>query len=180
MVPLDSGTVATLREHRTRQLTERMSWGPGWTDSGKVFIIENGRTLHPAKVTETFHRITRSAALPPVRLHDLRHGAASIMLAADIPMKEVQETLGHSSIALTSDTYTSVYPEVAQASAEKAAAVMPRSSTGTTDNSGVNTPLSHTLADSPTKHGIRWSLGGPPGTRTLNPWIKSPLLCPLS
>ncbi|MER7361092.1 tyrosine-type recombinase/integrase [Nonomuraea wenchangensis] len=62
--------------------------------------------------------------LPPIRLHDLRHGAASLMLAAGVEMKVVQETLGHTSSAFTADTYTSVYPQVATAAAEKTAALL--------------------------------------------------------
>ncbi|MFI7227437.1 tyrosine-type recombinase/integrase [Nonomuraea angiospora] len=64
------------------------------------------------------------AGLPPIWLHDLRHGAASLMLAAGVEMKVVQETLGHTSSAFTADTYTSVYPQVATAAAEKTAAML--------------------------------------------------------
>ncbi|GIH45456.1 Phage integrase family protein [Microbispora rosea] len=53
-----------------------------------------------------------------MRLHDLRHGAASLMLAAGVDLKVVQETLGHVSSTFTRDTYTSVYPEVARAAAD--------------------------------------------------------------
>jgi site-specific recombinase XerD len=59
-------------------------------------------------------------------VRDLRHGAASLMLAGGASMKAVQETLGHASIALTANTYTSIYPEVAIAAAEAAAAIVPR------------------------------------------------------
>ena len=68
----------------------------------------------------------RRAGLPPIRLHDLRHGAATIALAAGTEMKVVQEMLGHSSISLTSDTYTSVLPELAREAAEAAARLVPR------------------------------------------------------
>jgi integrase-like protein len=61
-----------------------------------------------------------------MRLHDLRHGAATIAPAAGAEMKVVQEMLGHSSITLTSDTYTSVLPEVAREAAEAAARLIPR------------------------------------------------------
>jgi integrase len=69
--------------------------------------------------------LVAAADLPPIRLHDLRHGAASLT-AAGVDLKVVQETLGHSSITLTSDTYTSVYPAVAAAAADAAAALVPR------------------------------------------------------
>ena len=125
-IALDAGSVAALRAHRRAQLAERLAWGSAWVDSGKVFARENGEPLHPATITDRFHELVGMADLPPVRLHDLRHGAASLMLAAGVDLKIVQETLGHSSITLTSDTYTSVYPAVAAAAAEAAASLVPR------------------------------------------------------
>jgi integrase len=114
---------------------ERLAWGPAWGpvwgDSGKVFTRENGEPLHPAMVSDRFHTLVIAAGLPPVRLHDLRHGAASLMLAAGVDLKVVQETLGHSSITITSDTYTSVYPAVAAAATDAAAALVPRAATST-------------------------------------------------
>ncbi len=59
-----------------------------------------------------------------MRLHDLRHGGASLILAARVELKIVQETLGHVSSTFTRDTYTSVYPEVARAAAESTAALL--------------------------------------------------------
>lgn len=66
-----------------------------------MFTREDGSALHPATVTDRFQATSAAAGLPPIQLHDLRHGAASLMLAAGVPMKVVQETLGHSSIRLT-------------------------------------------------------------------------------
>ncbi len=147
-VALDTGTVTALRAHRRAQLTERLAWGPAWVDSGKVFTRENGEPLHPATITDRFHELVAAADLPPIRLHDLRHGAASLMLAAGVDLKVVQETLGHSSITLTSDTYTSVYPAVAAAAADAAAALVPR--TASTD---AVTSLSRSGADTPSQSG---------------------------
>ena len=93
-VALDAGTVAALREHRKRQMAERMEWASAWVETGKVFTREDGSTLHPATITDRFHELVTASGLPPIRLHDLRHGAASLMLAAGVPMKVVQETLG--------------------------------------------------------------------------------------
>ena len=58
-------------------------------------------------------QLMRRGGLPPIRLHDFRHDAVTLALAAGAEMKVVQETLGYSSCSLTSDTYTSVLPEVA-------------------------------------------------------------------
>jgi len=133
-IALDAGTVAALRTHRREQREERMAWGPSaYVDSSVVFTREDGEPLHPAIITDRFHRLTTTAGLPPLRLHDLRHGAASLMLAAGVSMKVVQETLGHSSVVLTSDTYSSVYPQVVSAGVGLRACSGP----------GVVTPLTH-------------------------------------
>jgi integrase len=64
--------------------------------------------------------------LPPVRFHDLRHGSATLSLLGKVDMKVISETLGHARSSFTSDTYTSVLPEVALAAAEAVASVVPR------------------------------------------------------
>jgi integrase len=89
------------------------------------FTNPDGSPLHPAAVTDTFEQIAFRAGLPPIRLHDLRHRAATLALAAGVDIKIVQDMLGHSSRAITSDTYTTALPEVARAAAEAAAALIP-------------------------------------------------------
>ena len=123
-VALDQQTVTVLRAHRRRQDSERDAAGDGWTASGFEFTCPNGAPLHPASVTDMFEQIAYLAGLPPIRLHDLRHFAATLALAAGVDIKVVQEQLGHSSRAITSDTYTTVMPEVARAAAEATARLM--------------------------------------------------------
>lgn len=123
-VSLDTTTVEVLRAHRARQNTERLAAGDAWTETGFVFTTETGQPLHPAFVTEQFEQLAMEADLPPVRLHDLRHGAASILLAADYDLKVVQETLRLSSITIAADTYTSLLPDLARQSAEDAAIIL--------------------------------------------------------
>ena len=125
-VALDEGSVAVLRAHRARQSAERLAWGPTWVESGLVFTRKNGAALHPEYVSRHFERLTRRAGLPPIRLHDLRHGAATLALAGGADLKTVSEMLGHSTITITADTYATVLSEVARHAAESAARMVPR------------------------------------------------------
>jgi integrase len=126
IVALDAETVSVLRSHRARRARARLAAGSKWVDTGLVFTTECGEAVHPADVTDHFHHLVRQAGLPPIRLHDLRHGAATLALAAGVDMKTVQAMLRHSSIAITADTYTSVLPDLAKAAAEKTAGIVPR------------------------------------------------------
>jgi len=128
-IALDARTVGVLRAHRRRQDHERAAAADRWAGSGFEFTTETGEPLHPASVTDQFEQLAYQAGLPPIRLHDLRHFAATLHLAAGVDIKIVQDLLGHSSRAITSDTYTTVLPDVARAAAEAAAALMPVSLT---------------------------------------------------
>ncbi|WP_141578738.1 tyrosine-type recombinase/integrase [Actinomadura sp. WMMA1423] len=123
-ISLDSTTVKELRAHKARQNTERLAAGETWTETGFVFTTPTGQPVNPNDVTEQFEQLSMEAGLPPIRLHDLRHGAATFLLAAGYDMKVVQETLRLSSISIASDIYTSVLPQLASQSAEDAAAIV--------------------------------------------------------
>ncbi|AIA05223.1 site-specific integrase [Streptomyces noursei] len=125
-IALDSGTIRALERHRAQQDEDRAAWGSAWVETGRVFTLENGELLHPANVTVRFAELCEEAGLPPIRLHDLRHGAATLAHAAGADLKDIQEMLGHSSIAITADTYTSLLPETDRAIAEAAARLVPR------------------------------------------------------
>lgn len=110
-----------MRQHGDLQRTERDRAGSAYRDSGYVFTRPRGDPLSPDRLSRTFRALVAEHGLPPIRLHDLRHGAATLALAAGVELKVVQDMLGHSSIVLTADTYTSVLPEVAHRTAEKTA-----------------------------------------------------------
>jgi integrase len=154
-VALDEGTVTALRAHLKRQKEERLQWGEAWVDSGKIFTKENGEALYPATVTDTFERIAFDAGLPPIRLHDLRHGAATMGLAAGLDMKVVSARLRHSTTAITRDLYTSILPDVAREAAEKTAAMVPRRAVGE-----VPSPTGRVPNGSPRSRRTDWFSGG--------------------
>ena len=116
---LDERAVAVLRAHRRKQLEERLAWGTAWVDTGFVFVRENGEPLHPETITSMFRTLVVRAAVPKIRLHDLRHTSASLALEAGIHPKVVSERLGHSSVAITLDLYSHVAPALQAEAAEK-------------------------------------------------------------
>ncbi len=125
-VDLDQNTVGVILAHQLCQQFDRAEWGAAYTDLDLVFAREDGSPLHPEFITRHFQYLCRKAGLRQIRLHDLRHGSASLQLAAGIPIAVVSKRLGHSSIAITSDTYSHLLEGVGQAAAEAAAALVPR------------------------------------------------------
>ncbi|MBA3369092.1 MAG: site-specific integrase [Geodermatophilaceae bacterium] len=123
-VSLDAVTVAGLREHRKAQAAERLLIGAGWRDHDLVFAKVDGTPLHPERFSREFTRRSARLGLPPIRLHDLRHGWATMALAAGVHPKVVQERLGHASISITLDTYSHVSPALHGEAAETVAALV--------------------------------------------------------
>jgi integrase len=107
-VALDPGTVTALREHRHRQLAERLLMGAGFTDHGLVFCRPDGGPLHPERFSRMFSRELAKIGLPAIRLHDLRHTWATLALSAGEHPKVVQERLGHANVSITLDVYSHV------------------------------------------------------------------------
>lgn len=100
-VPISADAVAALRAHRTTlDLEAPVFLGP-----------RSGERLSPMTVSHAFPRLLRRAGLRPMRVHDLRHGVATTMLAAGVPMRVIAEQLGHSNPAMTARIYAHVIPE---------------------------------------------------------------------
>lgn len=123
-ITLDADTVRVLRAWRRHQLEAKLAAGPQWSDTGLVFTRQDGTAWHPAQATDWFARIAHAAGLPPISLHGLRHGAASMSLAAGVDVKVVSAELGHATTHFTQDTYQTVFPDVAKAAAEATAAML--------------------------------------------------------
>jgi integrase len=103
-------TVEALREHRARQLQERLRAGSVWADRDLVFPNEFGAYLSTTTLTRNLDGILRGAGLPDVRFHDLRHSAATDWLKNGMHPKVASERLGHASVGITLDLYSHVTP----------------------------------------------------------------------
>jgi integrase len=113
LLALDDFTAGLLRRHWQRRQAQSGGWNVD--AAGQMFTHPDGRPLRPDWITHRFAELVEQLDLPPVRLHDLRHGAASLAGAANVPLKVIQHDLGHSSAVTTADTYWTVLQELARA-----------------------------------------------------------------
>ncbi|WP_233611534.1 tyrosine-type recombinase/integrase [Amycolatopsis sp. WAC 01376] len=151
------------------QGADKVRLGSEWVDSGLLFTQPDGSPLHPADVTERFYEIVRQAGLPPIRLHDLRHGAATLALAAGADMKVVQAMLRHSSITVTAEATAKLIPR----NSTRQLGLVSGADQTTMDSKEVEEMHPHNTKP----HVIEIENVGlesaPSGTRTPNPLVKS-------
>ncbi|MET7764919.1 site-specific integrase [Streptomyces sp. NPDC005355] len=108
-VPLPAMCIAPLRWHRMRQADIREQAGEKWQgNGGHIFTTRTGRQVEPRNIYRSFTRVADSAGLRVIRLHDARHGCATLLTAAGVAPRVVMEILGHSQISITMDVYTHV------------------------------------------------------------------------
>ena len=107
-----------LKDHRRRQVEQRLASGEEWQDQGLVFCTATGGPVDPSYQAFLFKKALAQACLPAIRFHDLRHTAATLLLSRGVHPKVVSEMLGHGSVLLTLDTYSHLVPALhAQAAA---------------------------------------------------------------
>jgi integrase len=112
-IPLSSSLVTALKAHRIQQLEERMKLGISYQNHDLIFASEIGTPImHRNLHRRHFKPILEKANLPDIRLYDLRHTTATLLLSAGENPKVVSERLGHSSIVLTMDVYSHVLPSM--------------------------------------------------------------------
>lgn len=109
-VPLNATAVAALRAHRAAQNEERLAAGTRYCKEDYVFANPLGKPWHPTSITNAFGRLARIAGIPPSRLHDLRHTAATWLLRSGVDVATVAAILGHSVVSTTLNTYAHVLP----------------------------------------------------------------------
>lgn len=116
-ITLTDDAVRELKALRKRQAEEQLLLGEAYQRNNLVFCKADGTKLSPPQVTRRFQQLLERAGLPKVRLHDLRHTHASLLLAQGVHPKVVQERLGHSSITMTLDLYSHLTPGLDEAAA---------------------------------------------------------------
>ena len=116
--------ISALRAHRSRQVIERLAAGRDWVELDLVFPSRLGTLADGPNITHRFHQLLTKAGLPQMRFHDLRHACASLLLIQGVHPRVVMETLGHSQISLTMNTYSHVLPALQREAAEKMEAIL--------------------------------------------------------
>ena len=123
-IALPTVAITALKAHRVRQLEVRLVAGGRWQERGLVFASSVGTALEPRNVTRQFKALLATANLPSIRLHDLRHSCATLLLAQGVNARTIMETLGHSQISLTLNTYSHVLPALQREAAERIDALL--------------------------------------------------------
>ena len=119
---LDPTTVRVLTAWRSWQRVEREAVGAAPPDY--LFTDAHGEQVHPHAISQTFERVALRAEVPLIRLHDLRHTHATLLIKAGVPVKVVSERLGHAKAAFTIETYQHVLPGMQEAAAENLAKLL--------------------------------------------------------
>lgn len=125
---LPAPVVRALTEHRRRQMADRLAAGPEWEaqplGADLVFRTPFGTAVDPDNFRNLTYRVTEAAGLGRWSPHELRHSAASLLLAMNVPLKVVSEVLGHSSIRVTADVYGHLLDDAKAEAADAMARVM--------------------------------------------------------
>ncbi len=119
VVGLERHVVTALLKHRKAQAAERLAAGPSWQDSGLVFTTPLGGWIHPQNLRRSFEAGIARAGVRRIRIHDLRHTAATLALGGGAHPKLVQEMLGHADISITLDIYSHTTEEMHRDAAER-------------------------------------------------------------
>ncbi|MEV0801799.1 tyrosine-type recombinase/integrase [Kribbella sp. NPDC050281] len=117
-VPIPEPLIPLLRAHKAAQAAERLAAGSAWEDRDLVFCRPDGRPIDARDDWGSWQSLLEAAGVPPARLHDARHTAATLLLEQGVDIRVVQEILGHSSLAMTK-RYTHVTSRLARDAADR-------------------------------------------------------------
>jgi integrase len=113
-IGLSARAVRALHRQAERQRVLRLATGPAYRDQDLVFTRRDGQPLRPEYVLRHLHQLTNDAGLPRIRVHDLRHFAATTMLSSQVPLAMASKTMRHSTLSTTTEVYGHLLRHVAQ------------------------------------------------------------------
>jgi integrase len=123
-IAIPDSVVKSLHKHRIAQLEHRVHLGELYTDHDMVFATPTGNPLPPNTLASRFQRLIARAGVPKIRIHDLRHTSATLMLANNVHPKIVQERLGHADVSMTLNRYSHVTMDMQRDAADQFDAAM--------------------------------------------------------
>ncbi|MDQ5983893.1 MAG: Tyrosine recombinase XerC [Eubacteriales bacterium SKADARSKE-1] len=118
VIKISDTLIASLKEYRIWQNTQRIALGSRWQCSNKIFTAENGSPINPDTISSWFKKFTKENDLPNISVHSLRHTNATLMLASGTNLRTVANRLGHSKTSTTSDIYAHAIKTADEAAAE--------------------------------------------------------------
>ncbi|MDA3644279.1 site-specific integrase [Saccharopolyspora indica] len=104
-IGLSCRVTQALQRQATRQHSQQLAAGSRWRDYGLVFTRANGQPLRPEYVLHRLHDLSTAAGVPRIRVHDLRHLAATLMIASNVPLGVISKTMRHSTLSVTVNIY---------------------------------------------------------------------------
>lgn len=117
-VPMPALAVRALTRRKAAQAAEQLAAGRHWQSTGLVFTTSISTPVEPRNVSRWFDQLRTREDLTWLRLHDLRHGCATFLLAHGVDPRTVMEILGHTTIRQTMDRYAHALPERLRAAAD--------------------------------------------------------------
>ncbi len=120
-IPMDTRTIEVLRDHRRRQLEERLAFGSDYVDIDLVFPEPGGTMFNPENQSKVFHRRVIRLGLKEIRFHDLRHTYATLARRSGMDIKALSVRLGHENVATTMNLYQHIPVDMARESAQNVA-----------------------------------------------------------
>lgn len=118
-IDLPEGVVPIFKRYKALQAENKLKLGSNYHEGNYVYCQPDGRPYAPGYMSKKFTAFLEKHSLKKIRLHDLRHSHATLMLACGVPAKVASERLGHSNIAITMDLYSHVLPSMQKDAAEK-------------------------------------------------------------
>lgn len=119
LISIDDDLTAELKQYKAQQNQFKLALGSEYHDLDLVCCREDGKPIYPRTLAQHFENVIKKAGVPKIRLHDLRHTHATILLKLGENPKVVSERLGHSTVTMTLDTYSHVTPDMQKVTADK-------------------------------------------------------------